>query len=152
LLNQSGDKATEFYVLSSTSELDDTHFIPTSIHPPFEFASGDRLLRTHTVDKRDGFPRRLLDADIVVFGTPLGDKGEFSSVLLEPARLIKDGVGLGRAFVELPYEFHLDNKVTAKLFRKVRPITTAEIQALSDYLRRFYPDYPYVYEPDYDAR
>lgn len=104
------------------------------------------------IDKRDGFPRRLLDADIVVLGSPLGGKGEFSQVLIEPARLIKDGVGLGRAFVELPHEFRLDNEVTANLFKKVRPFTTAEIQALSDHLRRLYPDHPRVYEPEYDAR
>ena len=152
LLNQAGDTATKFYVLSATSELNDTHFISTSIKPPFGFASGDRLLRMHHIDKRDGFPRRLLEADIVVLGSPLGGKGNFSQVLLEPARLIESSVGLGRAFVELPYEFHLDNEVTAKLFKKVRPFTAAEIQALSDHLRRLYPDYPHVYEPSYGER
>ena len=103
----------------------------------------------HLIDKRDGFPRRLLEADIVVLGSPLGGKGDLSQVLLEPARLIRERVGLGRAFVELPYEFHLDNTVTARLFRKVRPFTTAEIQALSDHLRRLYPEYPHVFEPSY---
>jgi hypothetical protein len=141
-----------FYVLSATEALNDTHFIRAHIRQPFEFDAADRLLRTQNVDKRDGFPRNLLDADVVILASPVGGKGEFSQVLLEPARLIKDGIGLGRAFVRLPYEFHLDNNVTARVFERMRPFTEAEIQALSDHLRRLYPDYPKVYEPDYDGR
>jgi hypothetical protein len=152
LMHRPGASGHKFYVLSSTNELNNSHFSAGSIHPPFRFSSSDRLLRSHVVDKRDGFPQRLLKANVVVLGAPLGGWGDSSQVLLEPARLIKECIGLGRAFVELPYVFRLDNNVTARLFEKVRPFTTTEIQALSERLRRLYPDRPPVYEPDYDAR
>ena len=150
LLWAAGPEAT-FYVASVTDVLNDTHFLWTSIAPPFKFDSSDQVLRGQYVDKRDGFPRRLLAADFVVLGDPTGPTAnqDRSQILLEPARLIREARGLGRAYEALPEVFHLDNGVTAQIFRKVRPITSAETQALSDYLRQRYPDRPYVFDPDY---
>ena len=148
VLDAAGPDA-KFYVLSATYELNDTHFIWTSIAPPFQFASSSRLLRLQYVDKRDGFPERLLQADFVVLGAPLGGNGDGSQSLLEPGRLLRDGIGLGRAFEAVSGVFHLDNGATAQIFKKVRPITQAEVQELSDYLRQRYPDRPYVFDPDY---
>jgi hypothetical protein len=151
ILEAAGPEA-KFYVASATSELNDTHFRATSLAPPFRFKSSDRLLPLQYVDKRDGFPRRLLDADFVVLGSPTGPVGgndESSQILIEPARLIRDSRGLGRAFEPLPEVYHLDNGSSARIFRRVRPVTQAEVQALSDDLRRRYPDRPFVFDPDY---
>jgi hypothetical protein len=146
VLGTAGPQA-KFYVASATYELNDTLFIDKCISMPFIFNFSGRLLRLQYVDKRDGFPQHLLEADFVVLGFPPGGLGKGSRVLLEPVRLIREGVGLGRAFEALPEVFHLENGVTARIYKKVRPLTQVEIQGLSDYLRQWYPDRPYVFDP-----
>jgi hypothetical protein len=148
LLRIAGPQAT-FYVASATYELNDTHFVWTSISPPFKFHSSHRLLSLQYVDKRDGFPWRLLQADYVVVGTPVGGNGDSCQILMEPARLISERIGLGQAYQALPDVYHLDHGVTARIYRKVREPTPAELQSFSDYLRRWYPDRPYIFDPRY---
>ncbi|MEG3147983.1 hypothetical protein U1839_25315 [Sphingomonas sp. RT2P30] len=65
---------------------------------------------TQDIDRRDGFPRGMLDADYVVLATPTQYhvRPEDQRVVGVVARDIRAGRGLGLFFVRLPGTFALE--------------------------------------------
>jgi hypothetical protein len=108
-----------------------------------------RTARTHEVDRRDGFPSRLLDTDLVLVADPvqLHLRAEEQSVVSIPAGHLLSGRGVGAAFDRLSPLFRLAHGVRVHLFRRRRAPTPAEIQVLSEELRQAHPDTPFVYQP-----
>jgi len=95
-----------------------------------------------TVDLRDGFWWHTLANEYAVIGdpTPLADLRPGSQRVIEyPAQSIRSGTGIGAAFMDTGKVYQLDNGVKAYLYKRIRPVTAAEI---SDLANRFYKDYP----------
>jgi hypothetical protein len=108
-----------------------------------------RILGTHDVDKRDGFPEGLLTAQYVIVADPIQYhlRPEDQRVVGIPAQQVLDQEGIGAAFMKLPCEFTLDEAVKIYVYQKIRPISEPEVASLSAALRTFYPDRQQVYEP-----
>lgn len=136
------------YCLASSGILNNTTLesYPASLKKPFR--SAGMLVRAPDVDKRDGFPQELPTADIVVASDPpqIHLPAEDQQVILEPARQLASGVGIGAAFERLEGEYMLDGGAKAFLYRRTRPVTAEEVGELSAALRRSYPGRPYVSE------
>lgn len=101
-----------------------------------------QILNTHDVDKRDGFPTEFLSAQYVVIGYPIQyhlspDDQRVVGVL---ADAIIRQENIGKSFIQLPYMFVLDNNVRVFIYKKVRPFCKADIEALSELFKKYYPD------------
>jgi hypothetical protein len=107
-----------------------------------------KVLTAHDVDLRDGFPERLLRAAYIVVADPIQYhlRPADQRVVGIPAEHILAGRGIGTSLAKLPYAFDLDKGVKAYLYRKTRPFSDSDLNALSDMLRHYYPDRPSVFQ------
>jgi hypothetical protein len=110
----------------------------------------ERVLFTHDVDLSNGFPTPLLRASHVLVADPIQYhlRPEDQRVVGIPARLVLDGQGIGAAYRRLPLEFNLDGQVKVYLYEKVAPLADADVSALADMFKRYYPDHPRTYQVD----
>ena len=139
---------SKIYVLASSTTFNSGHLGMLEQSTGIHFGSVDQLLRIAAVDKRDGFPRALFEADLVVTAVPvqLNRRPADQQVVDLPAKSILSGSGIGQAFERLPVSFELKGGVEVFVFRRTRPNTNDEIHELSDQLRSIYPDRPNIYE------
>lgn len=103
----------------------------------------DRVITSFDIDKRDGFPNQLFTARYVVIGYPIQYHipPDGQRVIGIPAELISQKQGFGRAYDLLPGDFTLGNNVKVKIYEKVRPIQTSDLQSLQDMFSSLYPEY-----------
>lgn len=144
------DGSAKFYVLSGSWTLNEGHFRPFAVRPPLVFRSAHRLLSSHVLDKTDGFPNRLLRAELVVSGTPPGGWQKASFVLHLPWEDLTAATGIGAAFEPIGTLTGFENGLEVTLFRRIRPNTDAEVAELSNRLRTIYPDRPEIFAPRED--
>jgi hypothetical protein len=138
------------YVLGASDLYSLDTFINAPISLPVSFRSADRVIpHCPHVDKRDGFPRELLNADLVAVATPIqyALRPSDQQVVGLPAESFLQHRDIGCAFEALPESFLLENGVKVLLFRKTRPIEAAEAAQLSERFRAAYPDRPDIYCP-----
>jgi hypothetical protein len=137
------------YVLGSSSVLSDQVLAFANLSLGSEFLSPSAVLSSAHVDRRDGFPRMLLEATYVVVAEPVqAHLGvDQQQVVVVPATSFLESRGIAAAFRRLPGEYHLDDDVTVSLFERVRPIRDDELAEMSDRLRASYPDRPDIYGP-----
>jgi hypothetical protein len=137
-----------FYVAAGSQILNTAHFKNVSASAGIEFDSAGQVLSASIIDKRDGFPREVLEAQLVITSNP----SQFSrppsdhQVIRIPSESLMKGEGIGAAFERLPESFRLDNGVEVLLFRRIRPNTADEVADMSNKLKRFYPNRPDVYQ------
>jgi len=138
------------YVLASSQGINSSILssAPLVLHRHYDIAR--KIERTHDVDKRDGFPRRLLTARYVIVADPL----QFhlaprdQEVVGIPADMFLRNEGIAESFIKLPFEFRLDNDVLLYIFKKVKPFKRSHLVDLSLQLKRRYPSRPYLYQID----
>ncbi len=137
------------YVLAATGAVNDSSLGFTNFSLGTRFRSPGHVLMTAQVDRRDGFPDGLLMADLIILPLPVAVRGEGETqrVVEVPARSFLEGVGIAEAFVRLDEVFTFDDGVTARVFERFRPNTPAEVQALCDQLKAYYPDRPEIWMP-----
>jgi hypothetical protein len=138
----------KFYVLAGSQTLNAEHFGNISASTGTDFGLADRVLSTAVVDKRDGFPEQILHAQLVVTSDPvqLSRRPSDQQVIRIPAEGMLTGRHVGAAFERMPVTFKLDDSVEVFVFRRTRANSQAEIDELSEELKHFYPDRPYIYE------
>jgi hypothetical protein len=138
------------YVLAASHTFSYDTLLNAAISLPVPFNSTDRVI-THCphVDKRDGFPRELLNAQFVLVATPVQYhlRPADQQVIGVPVESFLNQTDIGRAFEKLPESFVLENGARVLLFRRARPIEPAEVAQLSERFRASYPDRPYIYRP-----
>lgn len=103
---------------------------------------------TQDIDRRDGFPRGMLDADYVVLATPTQYhvRPEDQRVVGLVARDIRAGRSLGQSFMRLPGSFTLAQGIRVDIYRRVAPLRPEAIAALGVELAHAYPDMRAVFE------
>ena len=106
--------------------------------PPF----CESILRTHDVDRRDGFPLQFLAARYILLGVPTQYHltPEHQRVVGILADKIRSGRGIGTAFRRLPEQYQLDDGVRVWLFERVRPFPEADLRGLEAEFLRYYPE------------
>jgi hypothetical protein len=138
------------YVLASSVVFSADHLKQAGPSLRMPFHSGDRVIgRWSIVDKAHGFPRELLEADLVVVASPIQYHLNPSDqqIVGIPAESFLNGTDIARAFERLPESFTIAYNIQIYLFRKTRPIAPSEVAQLSERLRAAYPDRPYIYQP-----
>lgn len=144
-----GDGPARIYVLASSETLSDQVLAFAEVSLGADHPAPRTILSAAHVDRRDGFPRGLLEADVVLLGEPVQIhlRAEDQRVVTEPAESFLEGTDIARAFGRLPEEFVLQGGVRVHVFVRQRPNSTEEIEALSERLRAAYPDRPEIYAP-----
>lgn len=104
-----------------------------------------KVLTTHDVDRRDGFPQPFLSARFVVVTEPLQFhlRPEDQRVIGTLAHAIGDRRLLGNAYERLPGEYRLDGQVSAFIYRRTADHEATALQALQDEFLTHYPQERY---------
>lgn len=138
------------YVLGCTSVLSEQSLAFVNRSLSTEFSSPRWILQTAHVDRRDGFPHMLLEADYVVVPDPpqINLRPSEQQVVILPTTSFLEGTDVAKAYRRMPGEYHLDGGVRVAVFERVRPIRADEIGDLSARLREHYPDRPDIYSPE----
>lgn len=108
------------------------------------------LLRVSNVDTRDGFPSQMLLADYVFVNRPY--QSDFVSVQQVQFQiynlLVNDPAA--REYYEL-YETYNSTtpNIYFELYKKIKPVDKAFVDTLVERIRTYYPDNPFMYEPNY---
>lgn len=107
----------------------------------------DAILRTHDVDKRDGFPIQFLDARYVVLGMPIQYHlaPEHQRVVGILADKIGSGHGVGTAFRRLPERYELDDGVQVWLLERIEPFEEAHLSQLEREFVGHYPEMAHLF-------
>jgi hypothetical protein len=135
----STDPNPQIYLLCSGVILGDGVISASLISPPgLKLQAVNRFLPIHQVDSRDGVPTNILHASHVLTTFPLDLhlKPESHKCVVVPWEQFRDGRGFARAFERMADEFHLDNNVTAVLYRRTRPTTREDLAELEDDLKK----------------
>lgn len=102
-----------------------------------------RIMSMAHVDKSEGFKWSVLSADYALVGSPvqLQLNPGTQRVIELPAQDILAGAGIGAAFVDTGRSYHLDDGARARLFKRTRPLTVAEIGQLANRFNEYYPEW-----------
>ena len=132
------------------------YFIPNSyqvngsiiknIYFPQNQKSIERMVRSASVDLRDGYPEQLLQCRYIVASRPpqyhLAPKDQVLVGI--PNRFLIDSNKFYENYKVID-TFTVDGDVDLILFEKINGFTIEEIKFLSQEIRKRYPDRPYVY-------
>jgi hypothetical protein len=133
------EPGAKVYVVASSKlfTADILRYLEVSLGLPAPHGNRQYVLPTHHVDRRDGFPSPLLEADYVLVASPIQYhlRPEDQQVVGLPAASFLQGQNIARAFARQPEEFHLDQGVTVFVYRKVRPVKPEEIAELHECLQ-----------------
>ncbi len=137
------------YVLGSTGTLSDQSLAFANRSLGTTFRSPASILQSAHVDRRDGFPRMLLEATYVVVPQPTQNDiaAREQQVVVIPTESFVRGGDFSRAFRRLPVEFLLEGDVRVWVFERERETTAEELAELSAQLRSAYPDRPDIWRP-----
>ena len=125
------------YVLASSHTFNDDIFRNINLPEPI----GLNVSGSAHVDKRDGFPNYIFDAQYLLVGDPPQTHLESGSqdVVEYPARLILEGKASN---LKVLRRFTLDNNVTVTLYKKTEPYSQEFINTIQTHFRTKYPTYP----------
>lgn len=143
----------DIYVLASSEVLNSSILHVACQFDPKRWSLYKHILNSNDVDKRDGFPHQLLHARYLVVAKPIQYHlaAEDQRVIGVLASDVLDGRGIGASFERLPDELELDNNVTVYLFKKVRPLSNTDLDALSDEFGRYYPNHRDIFRVEPSA-
>jgi hypothetical protein len=137
------------YVLASSQVINSSQLSEANQSLGTNYKVTGRIVRSAEIDKRDGFPVRLLDAEYVLVAVPIQYhlRPEDQRVIGIPAQALLMRQNIGKAFDRLQESFVLDDGVKVYIFRKVRPITQEELSDLEGECKRVYPARPDICLP-----
>ncbi len=145
--NLLADPDEKLYVLASSSDLNSDTIQKASLSLPDVKDIQKQVYRSSDLDMKDGFPTNLFSARYVLVADPIQYDFDPSKtqVITIPAESILEGKNMGKSYKKLQYEFNLEKGVKVYLYERIGPFNQADVDFLSDTLRKFYPDNPHVY-------
>ena len=152
-LESETDEGKTFVVLASSPTLSPS-MIDTAGRTFRRTSLADRQPLVAEVDRRDGFPNALLQADYVVVADPPQThlRPAEQQVIVQPALSFIHGTDIAQAFEPLPLTFQLENGVSVRIYKRQRANRASEIRQLADRLRAVHPDRPNIYTPVVPAK
>ncbi len=137
------------YVLGCTSTVSEQTLAFANVSLATGFSSTRWILQSAHVDRRDGFPMMLLEADYVVVPDPpqVNLRPSEQQVVILPTLSFLEGTDIANAYRLMSGEYLLGDGVRVSVFERVRPIHPSEIAELSARLRERYPDRPDIFSP-----
>jgi len=137
------------YVIGCTSTLSEQSLAFANLSLGTSYRAPAMILQSAHVDRRDGFPSGLIQADYVVVADPVQvnlDPSQQQVVIL-PNQSFLNGVNIAGGFSRVPGDYHFEGGVSVSVYERIRPTRSDDIAGLSDLLRAKYPDRPDIYLP-----
>jgi hypothetical protein len=150
LLNDPYDK---LYVLAGNETLNSDIISKARLSLPDTPDMGNHIYRGGVLDLKDGFPNNLFKSKYVLIADPIQHdfSPEQTRIIGIPAASLLNGENMGTSYRRLPHEFNLKydkKKVKVYIFERIGPFNQTDVDFLSDQLREYYPDKPFVYQPN----
>jgi hypothetical protein len=150
LLTDSDDR---LYVLAGNKLLNSDIIAKARLSLPDTPKMRNHIFMSYVLDLKDGFPNNLFKSNYVLIASPIQHdfSREQSRVINIPAKSILNGGDMGTSYRRLPYEFNLayeKKKAKVYIYERIGPFNQSDVDFLSDELRKYYPDKPFVYQPN----
>jgi hypothetical protein len=150
LLTDSDDR---LYVLASNELLNSDIIEKARLSLPDTPDMGNHIYRSGALDQKDGFPNALFKAQHVLVTDPVQHdfSREQTLTVVIPAESILNRKNMGTSYRQLPYEFNLTlekKKAKVYIYERIGSFNQSDVDFLSNELRRYYPDKPFVYQPN----
>ena len=142
LENLSKDNGDLIYVLSSSGRLNSDILRNACLSNKRLCTIRERILLTHDVDKRDGFPQQFLTARYVIVTDPVQYhlRPNDQRVIGVLAGKLLNQEGIGSSYKKLPYHTVLDGNVNTYIYEKVTAFKKSDLTSLSQQFIHYYPD------------
>jgi hypothetical protein len=137
------DSDRQVYVLSGSVTLNTDMLKNGCYYFNPEFRELDKkILRDSHIDKRDGFPFQMLQADYLVVTMPANylQFPDGQRVVWFLSEQITYGENIGKAYKKMPYIFSLEDGRDVSIYRKTREFTENELREISNIFVGFYPN------------
>lgn len=134
LKKQMGDKR-RFAVIASSE------FLSGSLLESIDRSLSKRLAQSSEEDLRDGLGLAPLRADLVIVSDPpaLSEDPKYQRVVTIPVDMILSGKDLGAGYQKVAGPYHLAGGVNASIFKRIRPLSDADVRQLLDVFSKYYP-------------
>lgn len=138
------DADGKIYVLASSMALNGA-IVGSGCHTftPTLVDLARKLLPTHDVDRRDGFPFPFFQAQYVVVTNPVGYHlpPEHQRVIGLLAEALIRSEGIGQSYEKLSFTFALEDGSTASIYQKSASFQAEDLKRLSEVFIGLYPAY-----------
>jgi len=133
----------EIYVIASSVTLNDDIVRNFCREASIKSLNCEEIVLVNHIDKRDGFPHRLLTSRYVVLATPAQYhlRAEDQQVIGILARDFAAGTGIARSFSRAGPSIGIDNGIEVSIFKREEPIQKDAIKALSHEFIALYPEH-----------
>ncbi|RJQ56212.1 MAG: hypothetical protein C4526_02145 [Nitrospiraceae bacterium] len=147
------DPDDRLYVLAGNDLLNSEIIEKAYLSLPDTPYMGNHIYRSGALDQKDGFPNALFKARYVLVTDPVQHdfSREQTLTVVIPAESILNGKDMGASYRRLPYEFNLTlekKKAKVYLYERIGSFNQSDVDFLSNELRKYYPDKPFVYQPN----
>ena len=132
----------KIYVIASSVTLNDDLLRNFCREASASSLDCEDIVTVNHIDKRDGFPRRLLTSRYVVLATPAQYhlRPEDQHVIGILARDFASGTGIARSFARTGPSVVIDNGIEVSIFKREEPIPEDAVKALSREFMALYPE------------
>ena len=115
---------------------------------PAETNAAKNVISGSIIDLRDGFPSSAFIGDYVLVAIPMqSEHGAGREVIAQLYELFEENL-MTADFYEVIQTENCD-EIAFKLYHRVKPVTKEYVDELKATLQAYYPDAPFVYEPNY---
>jgi hypothetical protein len=146
------DPDDRLYVLAGNEVLNSDIVAKARLSLPDTPNLENHIYRSGTLDLKDGFPNKLFKSRYVLITDPIQHdfQPDQARIVIIPANSILKNENMGTSYRKLPYEFNLDYKKKANvyIYERIGHFNQSDVDFLSDELRKYYPDKPFVYKPN----
>lgn len=148
LKEKTQEKSNSVYVVGEGSLLSHEYLRRTNL--PDEIDAAPFVMESNIVDIRDGFPSQLFIADYILVASPFStDFSDIQQISYQVYDMLLNDAQMAE-YYQLDTTYPLaDGEHDILLFRKVRQTDKAGVDILKQRLMEYYPDDPFVYEPNY---
>lgn len=135
------------YVLSNSFTLNDDIVRNGCMEQPTEYSFCKRVLATHQVDKRDGFPKQIFLARYFLTTEPIGYSLRPTDQMLVGlfAEEINTRHGEGTPFIKRARPFKLENNVETFIYERTAAFPAERLDLIHEKLAQAYPTHQSVH-------
>ena len=138
---------SETFYVCSNSELMSSELLARSEMPRLIDATPN-MVENNIIDLRDGFPSQLFFADYIITAESNNTNlDNLQKIIQIPLNLLKENSDFAEVYRVI--SSYQDSNQVVKIYKKENFVTTRLVSILSEELKNAYPDYEYVYIPDY---
>ncbi len=135
------------YVLA-TSEYFSEDILMNSLLP-YDLKPISNMARSHVWDKRDGVPRQFFHYQYIVIADPI--QFQFEPESHRVVSILVEGIlegGILQPYYEKIMTYDITKGIKVYIYKKVKEIPSEIVDKISNQFKRYYPDYPFLYEFD----